>query len=431
MSQKSLIAQCRHKASALIEARRFADGLAVLEHALCRAPDDLNLLEYYVDAARKAAESASTEDEILERLAALEAFMRGRIALVPFEALDRVLAWVAEIGRAREQKSVASNVSPEASALPPEVAAVAEGRFDRAPPSDTRDLRARIAALESARVLPSSAAIVEDIETALESAQMALAWDEIAPTLSNELARLSSRPPVVRAYLLQSIENSLRPFASKSDRLGPERSEGVCVLLQSLREASEALATETREAEARARWKGFREKYAAPIDTIEKWAEPWGHYPDGACQKILEQIRQVAAALQPLIPALGDTAAARDANDLAQRLQQQASRAVTAQQNRFDQFALDCMRAGYDACASYIGIIDKEKDLGDAMITHFGPLDPRQLGPEAQRAFSEIFEVLFQRLDKVSAGSDAEKRGTKLYVLKRIMETKRRTVSEF
>lgn len=375
-----LVQLCRVKAAALAEERKFLDALVVLEHALTRYPDDLALLGEYIAVARRAFD-ALAPDEQDERLGALEAFVRARAVTVPFESIDTVLRYVSTIADARA--ALAHEPKEEAGSAPP---------------------------------------VADD---------PASAWDDFATEFDKLMARAAARPTAFRAYDLQHIEGALRPFVLASERLG-DREARVREALVRLRAESDRLAREVREEEAASRWDNFFREHRSTVEDAERWMPPSDLSFDRKCTTKLEDIRNVAGALQQVIPQLGDSSAGRKALDFAVRLQKLATKLAKAQQDRYDRFALQQLSKGFDAANEHVKITgDDEPKIARAMIDYFGSIETRQLGPEAAQAYGEIFGVLFQKLDKVSKGADADKPGTKLYVLKQLMSSSRADPTEF
>jgi len=135
--------------------------------------------------------------------------------------------------------------------------------------------------------------------------------------------------------------------------------------------------------------------------------------------------------LQEVAAHVAGTTFAQKMNDAAAILNESVSKALAAQQTRYDRWAVARVRSGYEKGKKHIGIIDEEELLGDEMISSFGSIDTRLLGHEAQRCYSEVFELLFEHLDKPDEPGDFDKRGNKLYVLSRMMGAKKRTLADF
>lgn len=113
--------------------------------------------------------------------------------------------------------------------------------------------------------------------------------------------------------------------------------------------------------------------------------------------------------------------------------QQEIEKIAANQQLRYDRWALSQIKTGYHACMSHAGIIDDKEKIAKALTDNFGRIDSRNLGPELQRIYAEVFEYIFRKLDEPSKDADKSfaNKGGKLFVLETMMDMKKLSPRDF
>lgn len=287
-------------------------------------------------------------------------------------------------------------------------------------------LRARLATLSDEGVARVLATIDQ-----LDSIEPTVAPDasDVVAVLEKELKAVRDEPLRLRAQRLRAIAESIE---EQLEVVEEEQRDRFVALNDKLVDADLELARELRADDARRMFARFQKERGDEITRITSWRRPGLVEQDGACQRQLDDVRGLLATLQPVATAAVDTKTGADVDTLAAKLQAAGTRAAREQQLRYDRWALDRMRVGFDAANEYLGrIVDNEPKLGAEILRYFGDIDVRQLGPEAQRAYGEMFEHLFKKLDDVKSGDDISKPGTKLHVLKELLNRSKVDVTAF
>ena len=432
MSDRMAVLRNTHKD--LFASGRHVEALLILERAINEYPGELSLVDDYIVASREVIAKEHRESQA-EHLESLEAFVKSRVLTAPVELVPELVQRASELRRsalaAAESRQDQQPFDTESQVWKDACA----GKLALEPPQDPAVAKSRLADLERIRdTVPDATAeeVIRNLDNAIAWCRLAVGFDAARVEADRLVGAAGAIPTVERAaYLLQHVESMLRPFALEGDRLDGHRQNALDEAIKRLKAESDRLTRGAREAEAKGKWESFWKQHGSAIESCKSWTAPSTSYADGSCQTHISSTRRIALALQEVAAHVTGTTFGQKMNDAAASLNESVSNALAAQQTRHDKWAVAQVKSGYEEGKKHIGVIDDEKKLGEAMISHFGSIDTRLLGHEAQRCYSEVFELLFERLDKPGDPEDFGEQGNKLYVLSKLMEAKKRTLAEF
>ncbi|MCP4809631.1 MAG: hypothetical protein GY913_28185 [Proteobacteria bacterium] len=231
------------------------------------------------------------------------------------------------------------------------------------------------------------------------------------------LERTEQAPVRARGHLLQAADGLVRQLVL----LDPERALRA---LDAVEASAERAALAQTEARSQAAWDEFRAAHKLP-----KWkpSSP-GRGRKGRCQARLTQVHGVRNALLGL-QLVGQPR--EEATAMLAELDAQLKIASSAQQRQLEAWALKRIQKALDEGKEAMGVIDDEEAIGKALYETLATVEPAWLGQAANRAWSEVFELLFAKLKKVRSGEDFDDPQRKLYALKRMSAAKRKEPTEF
>lgn len=422
----------------LLERGHWQEGLLLAERGLSEPPLEIRSLLEFVERAVVIA--GRDEESHAECLARLEGLVR-RVLFAELDDIDAIIACAeslssrrAELLRTPESEEPPTHSGAELA----ELLAAARGGTLAEVVAANDDVSYLRQALEAARELAEGEPAAQEALTgAAEDAELAASFDEAAKESWALLARvetwISTRSGVARAGIaLQHVEGTLRPFGAFSHRLDPRRVAVTDTLLDQLRQAATRVAKQAQETDAAERWGAFEREYERTVCAALESTAPSADIPDGHCQGLLDRIRLVQERLLPLLPALQDTEAWTRAREYAEALGRRGNELAQQQQRRYELWALAQVRRGFVDASEHIGTVmdDKEK-IARVMINAFGVVDVRLLGYEVQRSFNEVFELLYQHLDRPKKEADLDAEGGKLHVLAQMVRAPKRALTEF
>ena len=418
----------------------FSDGhsraaLIILEKGLTHDPDELNLLSMYVEMSKKIFAAFPSEDRI-EPLARLEEFVLSRLAYTSLEHAHEIIHIAAGVANVRE--ALLTDLGKDEDVFDENDLLWKRAQAGHLNPDDYLDensdnLEQTICKMESMlEQLPSrltEEAAVERIAGALAKAKLAQAFDIAHNEIEMRIAHcLYSSDDPLAVYSLQQAETLLRNFAVDAEKFGVRRREIANKTHAQLKAASEKLADKARETDAHTKWEEFWSANRDTFNRIKHWADP-----SGSAQEQLKKLNEMIYVMQGIVPSLAGTEAGKEAFTTFNEAGNLLGKIAVTQQRRYDKWAISQVRKGYKNGSEHAGIIDDEEKIARALIDDFGPIDTRLLSSEVQRTYSEVFELLFERLDKPSKDEkkDYKNKGGKLYTLKAMMDITKKSLSEF
>jgi len=221
--------------------------------------------------------------------------------------------------------------------------------------------------------------------------------------------------PRVASHLLQAADG----FARQLVMADPARASSVL-------DALDRVANNRVEQQHLAQWTAFDADHR-----LRDWTAPGGWKgKKGACQRRLEELGAMQRALATKA-AMWTGAGRERADERLREIEGLAGDAAEAQQRRYELWAMARIRKGLEKGKEAMGVIDDESAIADALVEELGQVDTRFLGQAAGRAWTEVFELLYGRLDKVSGPKDFDDKKTKLSALERLAKTTKRTPAEW
>jgi hypothetical protein len=216
------------------------------------------------------------------------------------------------------------------------------------------------------------------------------------------LDSISSSDECLAGYLLQQADQILRNLSSGTAEIASWRNNRLISAVQRLGSESEKASAKIKERDAQIRFKAFEAKFKNEVETLNSLASPGPvASPDGVLQKKIAAIQKSMQGLLELSPALSGTEYAQKITVKFHNLQAKAIKWSQEQQRRYDQWAMSNIRKGYQEASKHISkvVLDDEEKISRAIVSHFAEIDVRLLSPEVQRTYSEIFEIVYGRLN--------------------------------
>jgi hypothetical protein len=417
-------------------------ALLILEGGVIRHSEEITLLEEYVALARSVAQALPAE-QTSQQLANLALFVQARISFVSIENIERVVALADEISAAAEAANTAQEEVPlltdaELAYLESiknnslsliEIAPAEESSLSEAAHSLER-------LLDYASTMEFDSRTIELIREGLEQVRSAQQFDLGLAEAIRVLDSISSSDECFAGYLLQQADQILRNLAVDTAEVSSWRNKKLISVVQRLSIESEATSAKVKERDAQVRFKAFEAKFKNEVELLNSLPSPGSlAYPDGVLQKKIAAIQKSMQGLLELSPALSGTEYAQKITVKFHNLQAKAIKWSQEQQRRYDQWAMSNIRKGYQEASEHISkvVLDDEEKIARAIICHFAEIDVRLLSPEVQRTYSEIFEIVYGRLNapKRDEKKDFTDKGGKLYTLKEMMGKPKKSVSDF
>lgn len=398
-----------------------------------------NLVEQIV-AAKEKEGKRSEAAELLEKLASL---FYGQALQVQWESVEAVVAKATEYQKWAEklrQDEYAPTTSGgdsqkwqdlKAKLLAGQAPAVPEAR--EAAEEQLRELEPLLAVART-NASPEDERALVWLENHLKALQAVLAFHRGKVVVNEYLDHaMGETSPTLSAMILQQAEMALRELAAIKALLPPGLANQVTELTRQLNEAAvEASKRQAKESSQKV-WEAFLKEKSidSRIAAIRNWKPPQEIKEDGACTQKLEELEALMREIQAMIPLLGDFETREKAVDLLEELGKEAERISKARQNRYCRWALDHIKLALEMYERNKGWLnDNEVAFGEALINELGGIDESLLTFETRRCYSEAFETIFGELGTVRS-TDLQTKGTKLYVLKGMLEMEKKTYRDF
>lgn len=372
---------------------RLEESLCYLVHAIRSAPRRADLVREYVTVATahsEEARSAGRIDEAVRRLELVEAFVREAAVQVKLGDVAGLLV-VAE--------KIASQRAELAPAAEEEIA-----EPDHQEPTARGD-----DAKSSERELSS---VPDAISEAFQAARRLL-------------AAASSQPSGVAGSILSAVDVMLRSAVALAVSDRPAAIPELEALLTEVRTRADALATSLRSREADEAWNTFMKQQTPSLEAAKVWPPP---EQDGACEAQLGQLRELLLALAQIGPVVAGTPRECELQKLSLELRGIGERLGKEQSARYNRWAMDQMKRGFEHAADETGFFGDAEKVGQRLIDHYGSIDIRHLRHEVARCHSETFEHLFAKL---KSPPDSDSAATKLYVLRALFSAKKRELTDY
>lgn len=415
-------------------------------NAINKEPRDVNILLEYGELVEKIVgtkEKEGKESEAAEILEKLASLFYGQALQIDADSIQKV------VSKAQEYQTRAAKLSDEEYSVPfpsrdrqawEAIRQKVIGGVAPAVPETLTEAEEELRNLEPLLLVARENATSEDqeviawLEERLKSLKAVIAFyrakSVVIEYLENAKAESSA---TVSAMILQQAELGLRDLAGLKAWLPVPLASEVTELTRQLKEA--ALEASNRQAKETSEktWEEFKKEknIDARVQEIKKWQPSQEVKEDRGCTQKLEELEALIREIQAMIPLLGDFQTREKVVDLLEDLNRQAERISKVRQNRYCRWALECIKAAlemYEKNKWWLN--DNEVEFGNALVNELGRIDESLLTFETRRCYSEAFETIFGELGKVKS-TDFEKPGTKMYVLKGMLEKEKKTYRDF
>ena len=405
----------------------------------------LLLLEYgelveQIVAAKEKEGKRSEAAELLEKLAAL---FYGQALQVQWQSVEAVVAkateyqkWAEKLRQEEYTATPSGGDSQKWQELKQRLLAgkALEVPTDRQKAEEQLRDWEPLLAVARMNAVPEDEQAIRRLKNHLKAVQAVLAFHR-GKEIMNEYLNLAKgeTSPTLSAMILQQAELTLRELAAVNALLPPGLANEVTELVQQLNDAAiEASKRQAKESSQKA-WEGFLKEKSidSRIAATKNWNPPDKVAADGACTRKLEDVEVLMREIQAMIPLLSDFQTREKAVNLLEDLSKEAERISKARQNRYCRWALEHILSALQMYEGNRGWLDDDEvAFGDALINELGPIDESLLTFETRRCYSEVFETIFGELRK-GKSKDIQKKGSKMYVLKGMLEKEKKTYRDF
>lgn len=423
----------------LLNEGKLVESVLVLESEIITEQNlatILTLISNYVDSVISLTGKLDSKEEQMEFIQHAREFLRSRLVVGPMEIISHILPHLDKLEKQLSSLNYADSNEDE------------EDNFDRRDDlwqqPVTIDLwnRACNSTLDEileqdentgrliAKLEEMSASLNTDLSSSdagfsadnltrfIEKVKYCNAFDLACPEIE---LRLSESDEEFRVFSLQQAESIIRSFAVNLRELGIARGSKLKAFYKRLSEISSKLAVDEKEYEARSKWNAFVREKSGDMDVIKNWKKS-----EELISASIEKTQRFLLDLQAMMPVTFGTKTEKQVQAIATEMGQQIAKMAERRQQEYDAWALRQIKATLAVGSEHKGFIDNEEKIGDAMIDNHGEIDIRLVSHEVQRAYSEIFELLFSRLDQ-----DHNDPGGKLHTLEKMLVRKKKQLTDF
>ena len=440
-------------------------------NAIARNPGDLAVLRDFADCVVAAADAQSQltgTDSARAQLGWLVSFLNERVAAVEPDDMEELLGLIEKVRTLRDTSALAGPPSSPAWITEGFALLLKEPHRLTVPAIEVRQSRkgkkkddsplgrllARAATDIGLNAVPrqgpdrlrwlaalqglASAAGREDAASAVGEAlsghEMAAAADELAAAVEAELGRQEGLPLELRPYVLQTLDSKVRDLVGVSIDSTGDRVERARELVKRAEEAVEATRLERAKVDAQAAWSDVTKGHGRKIKEIERWKKPKSTMPLRTCQKRLDALQEIASAVSNATRGIDRHLLPGEATAFLAKLDERFADWSRAQHDLYNLWATERIRTALrrgKAHRGKVGLTADEEELAAILVEDLGPVDRGLLRVEVDRAYAEVFEYLFERLDKVKGADDFDNPKTKLSTLQRLAECERHDLTKF
>lgn len=435
------------KAKAYASSGRTEIALLILEGGVMRHSESVIILEEFVALARHVAGTLPSEKNA-QQLTTLSLFVKARIPFVNTENIECVVALADEIAAEAEhandelevklllsdteivylESAKNGTLSMNGIATLNGMVPITESAFSDA----AHSLDKLLDYASSADIDSRSIGLIQDVLEQVRSAQQ---FDAALAEADRLLDSAHSSAECFAGYMLQQADQILRNLVVGTTGIASWRTQKLISAVQRLSSESEKVSANAKEREAKERFQAMEILFKQDIEKLNALPNPSSTNLDGAFQAKLTAMQNPMQRLLALSPILSGTEYAAKLSDKLQELQSKAIKWSQDQQRRYDQWAMLRIRKGYEAGSKHISKVvpDDEEKIASALIDYFAEIDVRYLSPDVQRSYSEIFEIVYGRLNapKRDEKKDYADKGGKLYALMKMMDKPKKSLSDF
>lgn len=425
------------------EAEDRADvALMILEGALNSFPNEIRLLEEYI-GTYLACQADVVPGDRAERLGSLLGFAKFRLASAAIDSIDPLISIIDQLAadyQAAQQSSTSSDGLCDSEQEYWQAVKSGKSLGDAIISCSAEELDKMAAMLESVleKTVENEAdrAARQIVQDDLGTVRVCQELDTAVSEAESLIEACKKAELSLRGYILQQADQILRNYATTAMKLGGIKHNSYLKVLQLLESESNSNAREERATEARR----IHQKPADDLgEAIRKARNNLnqinGSLPDKSIQTRLDMLRDPVRHLSECLPLISGTEYSDKAAKQLLEAQTTLLDLLQRQQKRYDLWALATIRSGYKYALNHISTVlpDNEAKIAIQLIKYFGEIDVRLLSPDIHRSYSEVFELLFERLNKPKKDEkkDYDDKGSKLYTLKEMMEKPKKSLSDF
>lgn len=423
----------------LLNEGKLVESVLVLESEIIAEQDlatILNLISNYVDSIISLTGKLGSREEQKEFIQHAREFLRSRLVVGSMEIISHILPHLGKLEKQLSSLNYADSNEDE------------EDDFDRRDDlwqqpvtidlwnracnstldeileqdEDTGKLIAKLEEMSASlnTDLSSSDAEVaaDNLTKFIERVKYCNAFDLACPEIE---LRLSESDEEFRVFYLQQAESIIRSFAVNLGELGIARASKLKDFYKRLNEISTQLAVYEKEKEARSKWNAFVRAKSDDRDVIKNWRKS-----EELISASIEKTQRFLLDLQAMMPVTFGTAIEKQVQAIATEMGQRVAKMAEKRQQNYDAWALGKIKTSLKTGSKHKNFFDDEVKIGEALIDNHGEIDIRLVSNEVQRAYSEVFELLFSSLDK-----DHNDPGGKLHTLEKMLLRKKKQLTDF
>ena len=434
-------------------AKEFAENQSVrntlfkLANKIYHDPNDIDAIEQYVALiiTSSISDSQVASSDILDICDRMEAFLLDQVRLAATGKVEEIISVAHELDKIR--RSVLSNMESQRASIEtpvPEDKVVLQKleswRADGPPtdvPSDESAVREALdqsrqirAAIDSRNESP-----LDHLEIWIDKLETAL---EICTLLreSNQFidAALSAEEPTESAYLMQLAEQQNRQLVVRRLELTAEQQSQVHALTRRVESASETIVERKRQRQDQRLWTKLEQAHSDIEDILSEdlpRARDNVKKGGGKFTKRIERREKVLREVNDLLPQFRTQDFRERAIDTIELLSDQLEVLQMRRQQTYNKFALHYIGEALDEGYGDTGKLGTKSRLGRSIRFNLGKIDRRYLTEEVNRAYSEVFEILFNGLKKAKSADDFEEPGRKLFTLKKMTNKEPTPIDSF
>ena len=430
------------------ENRSQRERLFHLANAVYHNPDDIGLLQEYASLiiSTSGRYGKASPSEVLDVCDQVEGLLLDQARRADSEYLQEILALADDLDTIREM------------ALAEDVSANADRQ--QAPATEDDHILQRVRSWEEYGIPEDVPGAIQKVKQALDEAgevHAAIeseggstlngldAWItrleatvEVHYLLNDADARieaaLSEDETTEAAYLLQSAERTIQQLVMLRSEVDDAWRSKVHTITRRLEEASQSIAERKTLRTDQHHWDTFEQKHS---NTANLLSENLPTVPDSVNRGYskftsrIEDRETVLRALNHMLSQLQTQNFQQKAVETIEQLSDQLDKLQTRRQQAYNKYALHYVAKALEAGVEQTGVLGDSKILAKVMIKHLGKIDRMYLTEEVNRAYSEVFELLFGNLKKAKSQEDFDEPGRKLHMLKRMAEKEATHINSF
>ncbi len=423
-----------------INVNRKDIALLVLEGFIERNPNSVHAIQSYVELAISTIE-ACDPFERQDRFAALSNFVKSRIPYAELPVVRDFVDLAERLDRLSQENIQADTETPQINESASRLFRRAQQgpiNLNSSEKANIQSLLEAVDALEQALSYADASeadeSVINRLNEALAAANELRRFDEAISSFNELLKGCAQHESPHRGYVLQQADRILQEFSTSTALSEFRCAKAYSEAIHELTRKAEKAAIDAKQSAASIAYAAFDRSFKSDFSKISQRTN-LGKALD-ANEFHQGQLRDLQLLLEralDFLPRVRETSEENSLKALMRNAQQEIEKIAANQQLRYDRWALSQIKTGYHACMSHAGIIDDKEKIAKALTDNFGRIDSRNLGPELQRIYAEVFEYIFRKLDEPSKDADKSfaNKGGKLFVLETMMDMKKLSPRDF